>query len=163
MRILLAVDGSETAAAATREVRNRPWPPSSVVRVIFAFQPTIPPPVTTGWGGGVASGLVPGTRSTYDQLNEQLSRQSDAMVSRVAESLATTELPVETAVRQGPAGSAIVDEAARWKADLIVMGSRGQSGIKRWVLGSVAHFVVGHAPCSVEVVKPPLDSDEQSS
>ena len=37
--------------------------------------------------------------------------------------------------------------------DLIVVGSHGYSGIKRWLLGSVAQSVVSHAPCSVEVVR----------
>jgi len=59
----------------------------------------------------------------------------------------------ETVVRQGDARSVIVDEAMEWSADLIVVGSHGYSGIKRWLLGSVAHSVVAHAPCSVQVVR----------
>ena len=47
----------------------------------------------------------------------------------------------------------IVDEAKDWPADLIVVGSHGYSGVKRWLLGSVAQSVVSHAPCSVEVVR----------
>ena len=49
--------------------------------------------------------------------------------------------------------SVIVDEAENWKADLIVVGSHGYTGIKKWLLGSVAQSVVSHAPCSVEVVR----------
>jgi len=38
-------------------------------------------------------------------------------------------------------------------ADLILLGSHGYTGLKRWLMGSVAQFVVGHAKCSVEVVR----------
>ena len=56
-------------------------------------------------------------------------------------------------MRDGDPRSAIVDEAEEWGADLIVVGSHGYTGLKRWLLGSVAQSVVGHAPCSVEVVR----------
>lgn len=46
-----------------------------------------------------------------------------------------------------------MDEAERWPADLIVIGTHGYTGIKRWLLGSVAQAVVNRAPCSVEVVR----------
>ncbi|PYT09057.1 MAG: hypothetical protein DMF60_03355 [Acidobacteria bacterium] len=56
-------------------------------------------------------------------------------------------------VRDGDPRSVIVDEAKDWSANLIVVGSHGYTGVKRWLLGSVAHSVVSHAPCSVEVVR----------
>jgi nucleotide-binding universal stress UspA family protein len=49
--------------------------------------------------------------------------------------------------------SVIVDEARKWSADLIVLGSHGHTGMKRLLLGSVASSVVSHAPCSVEIVR----------
>jgi nucleotide-binding universal stress UspA family protein len=163
MKILLAVDGSETSEAAADEVLRRPWPASSVVRVLSAFQHTLPAPVTMGWGGGIAPGLVPGAREVYEQSSAELGRQSEALVRRVAKTLERSGLTIETAVKQGPAGSAIVEEAASWRADLIVVGSRGLSGLKRWLLGSVAQYVVSHAPCSVEVVRPRGPSKDRVS
>ena len=56
-------------------------------------------------------------------------------------------------MRDGDPRTVIVDEAKEWSADLIVMGSHGYTGLKRLLLGSVAHSVVSHAPCSVEVVR----------
>jgi nucleotide-binding universal stress UspA family protein len=47
----------------------------------------------------------------------------------------------------------IIGEARKWSADLIVLGSHGYTGLKRLLLGSVALFVVSHAPCSVEIVR----------
>jgi nucleotide-binding universal stress UspA family protein len=47
----------------------------------------------------------------------------------------------------------IVQKASEWGADLIVVGSHGRKGIKKFMLGSVAEKVVASSPCSVEVVK----------
>ena len=51
----------------------------------------------------------------------------------------------------------IIDAAAEWRADLIVVGSHGQRGIQRFLLGSVAEFVARHAKCSVEIVRTPVE------
>jgi nucleotide-binding universal stress UspA family protein len=49
----------------------------------------------------------------------------------------------------------IIDFAANWGADLVVMGSRGYKGLTRLLLGSVAESVVRHAHCSVLVIREP--------
>ncbi|WP_235111848.1 universal stress protein [Acaryochloris sp. 'Moss Beach'] len=49
----------------------------------------------------------------------------------------------------------ICDFAKEWNADLILMGSRGHSGVKELVLGSISNYVVHHALCSVMVVRTP--------
>ena len=51
--------------------------------------------------------------------------------------------------------AAIVDYAANWKADLIVLGSHGRKGLDRFLIGSVAEFVARHAFCSVQIVRIP--------
>lgn len=61
--------------------------------------------------------------------------------------------PVVHRVVQGVAYTAIVDIASRAKADLIVMGSRGRTGLSRLFIGSVAERVVRLAPCPVLVVR----------
>jgi nucleotide-binding universal stress UspA family protein len=80
-------------------------------------------------------------------------KAGEELLARVANSLQTAKLKVETAMREGKPEFEIVEEAKNWGADLIVIGSHGYTGFKRLVLGSVAHSVVGHAPCSVEVVR----------
>lgn len=47
----------------------------------------------------------------------------------------------------------IPDEASRWGADLIVVGSHGRRGINRFLLGSISEAVAIHADCSVEVIR----------
>lgn len=57
-------------------------------------------------------------------------------------------------VRFGDTAPAILHEARAWSADLLVMGTHGRRGAARFLLGSVAETVLGHAPCSVLVVPP---------
>lgn len=80
------------------------------------------------------------------------------LVQRLAERLAGGAYTLRTAVVEGDARSAIVEFAERLMADLVVVGSHGRSGLARLIIGSVAGHVVGHAPCSVLVVKQPRDA-----
>ncbi|HXE71060.1 MAG TPA: universal stress protein [Candidatus Nitrosotenuis sp.] len=63
-------------------------------------------------------------------------------------------MDVEWHVRRGDPAQAILDFAERQPVDLIVLSSRGRSGIPRWLFGSVAERVVRHAPVPVMVVHP---------
>ena len=60
---------------------------------------------------------------------------------------------VETFARQGDAADAILDVAEEQAADLIVVGNKGMTGAKRFLLGSVPNKVSHHAPCSVLIVR----------
>jgi nucleotide-binding universal stress UspA family protein len=61
--------------------------------------------------------------------------------------------PLETFARQGDAADAIIDVAEEQAADLIVVGNKGLTGAKRFLLGSVPKKVSHHAPCSVLIVR----------
>ena len=97
--------------------------------------------------------MIFGAGPVVEELIEQRTRAANRLTHRVANSLAAHGLSAEAVVHDGDPRSVIVDEAQDWKADLIVLGSHGYSGFKRWLLGSVAQSVVSHAPCSVEVVR----------
>jgi len=62
-------------------------------------------------------------------------------------------IQVETFARQGDAADAIVDVAEEQHSDLIVVGNKGMTGAKRFLLGSVPNKVSHHAPCSVLIVR----------
>jgi nucleotide-binding universal stress UspA family protein len=64
---------------------------------------------------------------------------------------------VTSKVLEGSAADAILDEAERWRADLIVVGSHGYGPVTRRLLGSVSQAVALRAPCSLEVVRCPQD------
>ncbi|BAZ44955.1 UspA domain-containing protein [Chondrocystis sp. NIES-4102] len=74
-----------------------------------------------------------------------------------------TTLGVETEYTQlsGNPGRIICDLAKNWSADLIIVGSRGLKGLKEMFLGSVSNYVTHHAPCSVLILRSPVDSQSQ--
>jgi len=142
MRILLAIDDSPYSEDAVEEVAARPWPHDTTVRVLSAVN-NITATTETLFIASV----------DIDNVRQEITRRYEELIARAADSLRESGLTAETVVRQGDPRSVIVDEARDWSADLIVVGSHGYSGIKRWLLGSVAQSVVSHAPCSVEVVR----------
>jgi nucleotide-binding universal stress UspA family protein len=72
-----------------------------------------------------------------------------------AESGARRGIPVETVLREGHPASVIEEEAERQRADLVVIGTRGLTGLKHLLLGSVAERVVQRVQCPVLTVKLP--------
>ena len=63
-------------------------------------------------------------------------------------------LAASTVTVEGPAAAAIVDEAKSWRADLVVVGTRGNGLLKRLLLGSTARSVLHHADASVLITRP---------
>ena len=74
-------------------------------------------------------------------------------LAKLADQRVKPHVPVAHRVVQGAAYTAIVEIASRAKAGLIVMGSRGRTGLSRLFIGSVAERVVRLAPCPVLVVR----------
>lgn len=89
--------------------------------------------------------------------------KSDAQenLERAAAPLRARGLRVETVVREGYPATAIEEEAKARHADLIVIGTRGHTGVKHLLLGSVAERVVQKAPCPVLAVK--TDTSQHAS
>ncbi len=92
-------------------------------------------------------------------VREQTQKVVDAASARFKKALGQS-VNVTVQVLAGSPQSAILDEAERWKADLIVVGSHGYGTWHRLVLGSVSQAVVLHAKCSVEVVRRSDESRE---
>jgi nucleotide-binding universal stress UspA family protein len=145
MRILLAMDGSEHSEAAARKLLARPWPKGSLVRVVSVA--SLPFPLVAPYPG---LGAI-----NYEDLKQSISREAQAIVDRVVASFQNAGFAVEAALRHGDPRTEIVQEAEDWKADLIVVGSHGRTGVSRLLFGSVAEYVVRHASCSVEVAREP--------
>jgi nucleotide-binding universal stress UspA family protein len=70
-----------------------------------------------------------------------------------SEALSAGLREVSTFARQGDAADAIIDVAEEQRAELIVVGNKGMSGARRFLLGSVPNRVSHHAPCSVLIVR----------
>jgi nucleotide-binding universal stress UspA family protein len=142
MKILLAVDDSKFSDAAVRDVIEQTRHEGTEVLVLHAL-----PPVTVTAPPQMAPGYAP-------EL-EEAAKQARAMVERIAQNLRNAGLKAESAVMFGDVRETIVDRAAAWGAELIVLGSHGRRGASRFVLGSVAESVARHAPCSVKIVRLP--------
>jgi nucleotide-binding universal stress UspA family protein len=150
MRILLAIDGSESSKAATRVLSERPWPKGSTVRVLSVVQNVYP--------------IMPEMALVnLEELSRQLDQEAEKLVAGAAESLRGSDLTIEQGVRHGDPRSEIVNDAKEWRADLVVLGSHGLTGFMRWVIGSVAEHVVRHAPCSVEVARLPSNGTSKKT
>ena len=129
-RVLLATDGSETSAAAARALAGRPWPEGSEFRVVSVEDPWAIKPA------GVERG-----------------EQAQEAVRSAGQILVSAGLKAAGAVLSGNAKEIILEEARKWDADLIVVGSHGRRGFKRLLLGSVSEAVAMNAHCSVVVVR----------
>jgi nucleotide-binding universal stress UspA family protein len=91
-----------------------------------------------------------------DDLQWMVNPREDvlAMLGKAAKEARDAGLDtVETHARQGDAADAILDIAEEQRSDLIVVGNRGMTGAKRFLLGSVPNKVSHHAPCSVLIVR----------
>jgi nucleotide-binding universal stress UspA family protein len=154
MKILLAVDGSEHSALASKSVSSRPWPANSQVRVVHVIAPlafAAPVEAPTMALSGAPTG--PYWAPAMMEARKELQQQAERMAQQTAQRFEGSGLNVDVRIREGDARTEIVTEAEEWDADLIVLGSHGYTGIKRWLLGSVAQSIVSHAPCSVEIAR----------
>jgi nucleotide-binding universal stress UspA family protein len=145
MRILVAVDGSHGSMAAARAVANRPWPPQSLVRILYVNEHG-PEPLPTRVFPPASHGFPP---SMLDSAGHALAKAAAQFDAR-----SRSDVSVHTAVRGGRASNAILAEADAWNADLIVLGAHGKGSLERVLLGSVSTAVTARARCSVEVVRP---------
>ncbi|HJZ68307.1 MAG TPA: universal stress protein [Blastocatellia bacterium] len=84
---------------------------------------------------------------------EQIKELELVATQRLEESLKQLNVSGDTLVTIGPAGKALIDIASERKADLIVVGTIGRTGLRRALLGSVAETVAKGAPCSVLIIR----------
>jgi nucleotide-binding universal stress UspA family protein len=146
MKILLAVDGSTCSDAAVNEVAARPWPQGSTVKIISVIElPFTPTEETRSLSGSDYSKME---RAGQEQAQTAINSAVERLRARAGEPLAIT---TESII--GRAKESILDAAKQWDADLIVLGSHGYRGFKRFLLGSVALAVTTYATCSVEIVR----------
>jgi nucleotide-binding universal stress UspA family protein len=89
----------------------------------------------------------------YTPELDGLKKPAHELVEGVGSELRRSGFQVSTAVDVGDTREIIIDSAAEWNADLIMVGCHAHRGIRRFLLGSVAEFVARHAKCSVEIVR----------
>jgi nucleotide-binding universal stress UspA family protein len=143
MKVLVAVDGSPSSTAAVEAVAARAWSEGTAVEVLTVIHTAVP------------FVLDPTYAIVFVHIDhlEKARQQAPEIAERAAAMLRRPNLTVTTQILEGSPKTEILEEAERWGADLIVLGTHGHGAAARFLLGSVAHSVVLHAPCSVEVVR----------
>ena len=142
MRVLLAIDGSRYSEAATQAVIATARPQETEVHVIHVID--------------ALSNKLPEMIAYYPGIEDERDAQrkpAEALVTITAALLRSKGFPVTTSVELGNVKSKILDTAETWRADLIVLGSHGRTGLERFLMGSLAEGVARHAHCSVEIVR----------
>lgn len=133
-KILLSTDGSLYSEGAIREGIKIAKRCSSKLSVVSVLE----------------------TNPEYDAIAPQMVEKAEqSLRGHLEDVIARAKkegLACETIVRRGDAYKDIVDEAAKQKSTMIVMGRRGRTGLSRLMMGSTTARVIGHAPCSVLVV-----------
>lgn len=143
--VLIGTDGSDLALHAASAGLALLGRPDRVV-VATAIEDVDPALVTgTGFAGGVVS------PETMTQLERERVREGEEIAAETVHALGADH--VETRVVRGDPGHALCDLAAELPASVVIVGSRGRSGITRALLGSVSDYVIRHAPCPVLVMR----------
>lgn len=146
MNILLAVDGSDYSLAAVEEAARIPWPEGSVVKMISVAE--IPMP-TTPW-------MMPMSAGSYEEWEKIFEDRALANVTQALArfgEIAGTQLEVTTKTLRGEPKEALLDEAERWGADLLILGTHGYNTFERFWLGSVSRAITSHAKCTVHIAR----------
>jgi nucleotide-binding universal stress UspA family protein len=147
-RIVLAIDGSEEAQAATDTVETIAAGTGSEVHVVHAgFTAHLP----------YAQPYMAENIESFAKQAEKEAREF--LEGRVEKIKANTGLPVHAHLRRGNPSGEIVELAEEVDANLVVIGSRGLGGIRRSLMGGVSDSVVRHAHCPVLVVRHTEDED----
>jgi nucleotide-binding universal stress UspA family protein len=146
MRVLLATDGSTPAETALELARSITWPAGSTIRIVSVIEP-VEAILSAAW--------TPALAADIEQQAEELLASAEVVLEHAARQLAGSGVTVEREMFRGRAGSCIVEDATRFGADLIIIGSRGHGSIGSMLLGSVSAEVADHAPCPVLVARAP--------
>jgi nucleotide-binding universal stress UspA family protein len=143
--IVVGTDGSETASVALGKAIELAERTGATLHIVHAHRL-----VSAAQLGQAASVGAP----TFDieQVNRGIQDESRQVCGRAVSVAEAAGVKVETHQVPGDASDALLDVAQQVGADLLVVGNRGMSGVKRFVLGSVPNKVSHHCPCSLLIV-----------
>jgi nucleotide-binding universal stress UspA family protein len=141
--IVVGTDGSDTAKEAVRQAAELAKVLGSGIYLVSAYEP-------------VPEGRLREERQEVpEDLQWMVNPREDvsSTLEEAGEELKEAGVQVETHAREGDPADAILDVAEEQNADLIVVGNKGMTGAKRFLLGSVPNKVSHHAPCSVMIIR----------
>jgi nucleotide-binding universal stress UspA family protein len=141
--IVVGTDGSETAGKAVEQAIELAAAVGAAIELVSAYEP-VP-----------AQRLRAESRETPADLQWTINPREDVegVLREATERAQAAGVAVTSYAREGDPADAILDVAEERGADLIVVGNKGMTGAKRFLLGSVPNKVSHHAPCSVLIVR----------
>jgi nucleotide-binding universal stress UspA family protein len=141
--IVVGTDGSETAGEAVREAIELAKLCGSSIELVSAYEPVS------------NQRLRQESRQAPEDLQWMVNPREDveATLREASERVEEAGVKVQTYPREGDPADAILDVAEERHADLIVVGNKGMTGAKRFLLGSVPNKISHHAPCSVLIIR----------
>jgi nucleotide-binding universal stress UspA family protein len=149
-RIVVCLDGSSVAEAILPYVTDEALAHHSrVVLLRVVSLPEITIPVGIPGEPGIPIATEGAARRTRNEASE-----ADAYLKGIAKPLRAKGLKVERVVVPGSSGEAIIDYARENKAKLIAIATHGHGGVRRFVLGSTADYVLHHSTVPLLMVRP---------
>jgi nucleotide-binding universal stress UspA family protein len=142
-RIVVGTDGSDTAGEAVRQAVGLAKLSGGKLAVVAAFEPVPQTRVRE------EKAELPGDVAHAVGPREDVNVILDSAVGQANQE----GVDAEPYPREGDPADAILDVAEESNADLIVVGNKGMTGAKRFLLGSVPNKVSHHAPCGVFIVR----------
>jgi nucleotide-binding universal stress UspA family protein len=142
--IVVGTDGSSTADKAVDVAGELARACGASVHLVTAYRP-----VRAAALAGAAAMVPPVPAPAWLGDDERVA--AEEVVRRAGERLAQAGVRATSIARLGEPADALLAIAEEVTADLIVVGNRGMTGVRRYLLGSVADRVAHHAPCSVHI------------
>jgi nucleotide-binding universal stress UspA family protein len=141
--IVVGTDGSDTARQAVRQAIGLARQLGAQLQIVSAYEP-VP-----------RSRLREEAQQAPEDLQWMVNEREDvdATLREAASEAEQAGVTASVYSRQGDPADAILDVAEEQAADLIVVGNKGMTGAKRFLLGSVPNKVSHHAPCSVLIIR----------
>ena len=142
-RILVGTDGSDTAAEAVRQATELARATGAKLDIVSAYEPVSARQLRE------ESGEIPGDVAHAVGPKEDV----NVVLEGACQPASEAGVEVSTHAREGDPADAILDVAEEIKADVIVVGNKGMTGARRFLLGSVPNKISHHAPCSVYIAR----------
>ena len=141
--IVVGTDGSDTARKAVQQATELARQVGASISLVSAYEPVSNQRIRDE------------KREVPKDMEWMVNPREDveATLKEASEEVEGAGVKVETFAREGDAADAILDVAEEQNADLIVVGNKGMTGAKRFLLGSVPNKVSHHAPCSVLIIR----------
>jgi nucleotide-binding universal stress UspA family protein len=141
--IVVGTDGSDTAQKAVDAAVGLAQLSGARLEIVSAYEPVSAQRLR------VEARQVPADLQWMVNPREDV----DATLAEAVEQAGAAGVETASYAREGDPADAILDVAEELGADLILVGNKGMTGAKRFLLGSVPNKVSHHAPCSVMIIR----------